>query len=94
MNIRARTGPRACRFVRELLPKLAAWHEYLYRERTRDDGALLEVWHPWETGMDNSPIERMKGSRSRPSSSSPRLARMEAVIRAAPPLPDRERELR
>jgi hypothetical protein len=47
---------RAVAFGRELLPKLIAWHEYLYRERTRDGGALVEVWHPWETGMDNSPL--------------------------------------
>ena len=47
---------RAVAFARELLPKLRAWHEYLYRERTRDGGALVEIWHPWETGMDNSPL--------------------------------------
>jgi hypothetical protein len=43
-------------FLREMQPKLAAWHAYLYRERTRDDGALVEIWHPWESGMDNSPL--------------------------------------
>jgi glycogen debranching enzyme len=47
---------RAAAFARELLPKVVACHEYLYRERTRDGGALVEVWHPWETGMDNSPL--------------------------------------
>lgn len=47
---------RAAVFVRELLPKLRAWHEYIYRERTRDGEGLAEVWHPWETGMDNSPL--------------------------------------
>jgi hypothetical protein len=43
-------------FLAELFPKLAAWHDYLYRERTRDGAHLVEVWHPWETGMDNSPL--------------------------------------
>jgi neutral trehalase len=43
-------------FLEELLPKLAAWHEYLYRERARTDGGLVEIWHPWESGMDNSPL--------------------------------------
>jgi hypothetical protein len=47
---------RAAAFARQLLPKVIAWHEYLYRERTRDGGALVEAWHPWETGMDNSPL--------------------------------------
>jgi neutral trehalase len=52
----ARDREAATAFLRELMPKLAAWHAYLYRERTRDDGALAEVWHPWESGMDNSPV--------------------------------------
>lgn len=47
---------RAALFLEELLPKLAAWHAYLYRERTRRDGGLVEIWHPWESGMDNSPL--------------------------------------
>jgi glycogen debranching enzyme len=47
---------RAAVFLEELLPKLAAWHGYLYRERARTDGGLVEIWHPWESGMDNSPL--------------------------------------
>ena len=47
---------RATSFLAELMPKLAAWHGYLYRERTRGDDGLAEVWHPWESGMDNSPL--------------------------------------
>ena len=42
-------------FLRELMPKLVAWHEYLYRERTRGEDGLVEIWHPWESGTDNSP---------------------------------------
>jgi Trehalase len=47
---------RAAAFLRKLLPGLAAWHGYLYRERTRGDDGLVEIWHPWESGMDNSPL--------------------------------------
>ncbi len=47
---------RAIAFLGELAPKLHAWHAYLYRERTRDGGGLVEIWHPWESGMDNSPL--------------------------------------
>jgi len=47
---------RAERFLRELMPKLVAWHDYLYRERTRDHEGLVELWHPWESGTDNSPL--------------------------------------
>lgn len=46
----------ARRFLEDLLPRLTAWHGYLYRERTRDGGGLVEIWHPWESGMDNSPL--------------------------------------
>lgn len=46
---------RAEAFLREIFPKLVAWHEYLYRERTRGEG-LVELWHPWESGTDNSPL--------------------------------------
>ena len=53
---RASDGEQAKEFLRELTPSLVAWHEYLYRERTRDDSGLAEIWHPWESGMDNSPL--------------------------------------
>jgi glycogen debranching enzyme len=52
----ARDRDRAREFLGELLPKLTTWHSYLYRERVRDDDGLVEVWHPWESGMDNSPL--------------------------------------
>jgi glycogen debranching enzyme len=52
----ARDRESATAFLRELYPKLAAWHEYLYRERDRDGIGLAETWHPWESGMDNSPL--------------------------------------
>jgi hypothetical protein len=47
---------RAAAFLAELLPKLDAWHSYLYRERNRGGDGLIEIWHPWESGMDNSPL--------------------------------------
>jgi len=47
---------RARRFLTELMPRLAAWHAYLERERTRGEDGLAEIWHPWESGMDNSPL--------------------------------------
>jgi hypothetical protein len=52
---RASDGDQAKAFLRELMPGLVRWHEYLYRERTRG-GGLVEIWHPWESGMDNSPL--------------------------------------
>lgn len=34
---------------------LEAWHDYLFERRVLSDG-LVEIWHPWESGMDNSPL--------------------------------------
>src|SRR5512132_2122144 len=42
-----RDRDRAAAFARTMVPKLQAWHDYLYRERTRGE-PLAEVWHPWE----------------------------------------------
>ncbi len=46
----------ARRFLGEILPRLSAWHAYLHRERVRNADGLVELWHPWESGMDNSPL--------------------------------------
>lgn len=43
-------------FLEELMPRLASWHAYLHRERVRNEDGLVELWHPWESGMDNSPL--------------------------------------
>lgn len=52
-------------FLDRVYPSLAAWHRYL-RTRRATHGIGLELVHPWETGMDNSPswdapIERVPG---------------------------------
>jgi glycogen debranching enzyme len=52
----ARDRSQAARFLDDLMPGLAAWHAYLYRHRVRGDDGLAEIWHPWESGMDNSPL--------------------------------------
>ncbi len=41
-------------FLERMVPRLAAWHGFLHRHR-RVDG-LIEIHHPWESGMDNSPL--------------------------------------
>jgi hypothetical protein len=54
--VHGRDPDRARAFLAELFPALRAWHEYLYCERTRGGEPLVEIWHPWESGMDNSPL--------------------------------------
>ena len=52
-------------FLREMYPKVLAFHRYLYRHRDPNDEALVYVRHPREPGTDNSPtwdrpLRRMK----------------------------------
>jgi hypothetical protein len=49
-------GEDAKEFLQYAFRKLEAWHEYLYRERDPDDEGLVYIRHPWESGMDNSPM--------------------------------------
>lgn len=43
-------------FLEYAFSRLAAWHEYLYRERDPEGEGLVYIRHPWESGMDNSPL--------------------------------------
>src|ERR687889_530153 len=43
-------------FLTGAFPRLKAWHEYLYRERDPEGKGLVYIRHPWESGMDNSPM--------------------------------------
>lgn len=43
------------RLVKEVLPKVIKYHEYLKNFRDQEDSGLLTVVHPWESGTDNSP---------------------------------------
>jgi hypothetical protein len=57
LHIYRHAGAGAARsFLEEAFPRLQAWHEYLYRERDPEDEGLVYIRHPWESGMDNSPM--------------------------------------
>ena len=43
-------------FLPRVYPRLVAWHEYLGTRRDRGGRGLASVVHPWESGMDNSPL--------------------------------------
>src|SRR5919202_594131 len=53
---RLRDAAGARGFLEYAYPHLVAWHEYLYRERDPEGEGLVYIRHPWESGMDNSPI--------------------------------------
>jgi hypothetical protein len=44
------------KFLEYAFHKLEAWHGYLYRERDPGEEGLVYIRHPWESGMDNSPM--------------------------------------
>jgi hypothetical protein len=45
----------ARRFLRGIYPKLLAWHRYLLTDRDPEGSGLVTIYHPWESGTDNSP---------------------------------------
>ena len=42
-------------FLCEVYPKLLAWHRYLATRRDPEESGLVTIFHPWESGTDNSP---------------------------------------
>ena len=41
--------------LREIYPKLLVWHRYLMTCRDPEGSGLVTIFHPWESGTDNSP---------------------------------------
>src|SRR5918996_2146671 len=41
--------------ARRLFPKLLAYHRWYHAARDPEASGLVALYHPWETGMDNSP---------------------------------------
>jgi hypothetical protein len=52
---RFRGDPAQVSFLREVLPKIQAWHRWLHTARDFDGTGLPCLIHPWESGTDNSP---------------------------------------
>jgi hypothetical protein len=42
-------------WYKEVYPAVAAYHEWLYRDRDPHATGLPVLFHPWETGLDNNP---------------------------------------
>lgn len=42
-------------FLKSVYPKLLRYHQWLYRERDPDQNGSVALFHPWETGLDNTP---------------------------------------
>jgi hypothetical protein len=46
---------RAHAFLQENYARLLAWHRYLLTARDPEGSGLVTIYHPWESGTDNSP---------------------------------------
>src|ERR671929_1824222 len=42
-------------FLRDSYPRLLSWHLYLATARDPEGSGLVTIYHPWESGTDNSP---------------------------------------
>jgi hypothetical protein len=57
-------------FLQVIFPFLAAQHRYLAAERDLGGAGLVAICHPWESGLDNSPVwDRPLGALQLPPSS-------------------------
>ena len=50
-----RRQENARRFLGENYPRLLSWHRYLATARDPEGSGLVTIYHPWESGTDNSP---------------------------------------
>jgi hypothetical protein len=50
-----RREARARAFLRSNYPRLFSWHRYLATARDPEGSGLVTIYHPWESGTDNSP---------------------------------------
>lgn len=42
-------------FLKDSYPRLLSWHRYLATARDPEGSGLVTIYHPWESGTDNSP---------------------------------------
>lgn len=52
----AENKEEALSFLREMYPRIHAFHNYLYTYRNLSEEGLISVIHPWESGTENSPL--------------------------------------
>jgi hypothetical protein len=52
--------------IAALFPRVVAWHRYLATNRDAAGSGLLTIYHPWESGTDNSPRWDIPLARVRP----------------------------
>ena len=49
-----KTKPRE--FLKQIYHKLKLFHKYLMTDSIRKKSGLVTILHPWESGLDDSPV--------------------------------------
>jgi len=63
--------------LEDLLPRLVAYHDWLYRARDPSESGLITLIHPWECGLDTTPPWMLELARLR----APRWVRLVLRLR-------------
>lgn len=53
---RFRGDDKVVSFVKQYFPKVVKYHRFLYEYRDPKKEGLMFIFHPWESGRDNSPL--------------------------------------
>lgn len=56
LYIKNKDKAEARAFLQEMFPKIVAQHRYFYENRDPLNEGLITIRHPWESGMNNSPL--------------------------------------
>ncbi|MEW6407735.1 MAG: trehalase family glycosidase [Patescibacteria group bacterium] len=54
-KLKEKSSEKAKEFLAKIYPLLLKYHQYLINERDPQNFGLVSIYHPWESGMDNSP---------------------------------------
>jgi len=52
----AENKTKAKEFLKRIYPNLKRYHKYLLTERDPEKSGLVTIFHPWESGLDDSPV--------------------------------------
>ena len=50
------SDPEITAFAKSVFPKIVHYHQFLYTYRDPNKEGLMFIFHPWESGRDNSPL--------------------------------------
>ena len=49
-------NPKLKEFIKKIFPAIVSYHRFLYTHRDVNGDGLFYIFHPWESGRDNSPL--------------------------------------